>query len=172
MLKPILLGTALLFALPALAQTTKGAQGNGTATTTAEGDSAIDEEDEAATQSDGTASDRRMSTGTDAQGTTGANHNGMNHGTMNQGTAAQGGMSSGNSSGGNMSTGTMSRGTNSMGSMSGGSTSGGAMSGGAMSSSGNYGGMGGPAQGAGNYPPCSRTVTDSCIQTNERNRRR
>jgi hypothetical protein len=32
-------------------------------------------------------------------------------------------------------------------------------------------GMGGPAN-AGNYPPCSRTVTDSCIQTNERGMRR
>jgi hypothetical protein len=31
--------------------------------------------------------------------------------------------------------------------------------------------MGGPAE-AGNYPPCSRAVTDSCIQTNERGMRR
>ena len=35
-----------------------------------------------------------------------------------------------------------------------------------------YTGTGGPLQAAGSYPPCSRTVTDSCIQTNERGRRR
>jgi hypothetical protein len=32
-------------------------------------------------------------------------------------------------------------------------------------------GVGGPVE-AGNYPPCSRTVTDSCIQTYERGVRR
>jgi hypothetical protein len=32
-------------------------------------------------------------------------------------------------------------------------------------------GMSGPAT-AGNYPPCSRTITDSCIQTYERGVRR
>jgi hypothetical protein len=31
---------------------------------------------------------------------------------------------------------------------------------------------GGGMQGAGNYPVCSRTVTDSCIQTSGRARRR
>ncbi|HEX9931762.1 MAG TPA: hypothetical protein VGB08_02860 [Allosphingosinicella sp.] len=41
--------------------------------------------------------------------------------------------------------------------------------------SGAWTGTGSPAngsQGMRNYPPCSRTVTDSCIQTNERGMRR
>jgi hypothetical protein len=35
-----------------------------------------------------------------------------------------------------------------------------------------YTGMGGPTSASGNYPPCSRTMRDSCIQTNERGMRR
>jgi hypothetical protein len=69
---------------------------------------------------------------------------GTNHQGMNHGTTGQ--------------TGTITGGT-----MTGGA-SGGAMSGGTMS--------GGAMQGAQSYPPCSRTVTDSCIQTNERGRAR
>jgi len=44
---------------------------------------------------------------------------------------------------------------------------------GTMSGTGNTGmtGVGGPGE-ARNYPPCSRTVTDSCIQTYERGVRR
>jgi hypothetical protein len=74
----------------------------------------------------------------------------------NQGT---GSMNSGSS-------GSMSSGSMSDGSMSSGSMSSGSMSDGSMSS-----GTGGSAM-AGNYPPCSRSVTDNCMQTNERGTRR
>jgi hypothetical protein len=40
------------------------------------------------------------------------------------------------------------------------------------SGTGMSGGSAGGATSAGTYPPCSRTVTDSCIQTNERGKRR
>jgi opacity protein-like surface antigen len=46
---------------------------------------------------------------------------------------------------------------------------------GAGTASGAWSGSGGPPNGTQsmrNYPPCSRTVTDSCIQTNERGMRR
>lgn len=46
----------------------------------------------------------------------------------------------------------------------------GTMGQGTMGQSGSMG-MGGAGM-AGNYPPCSRTVTDRCIQTNERGMRR
>lgn len=68
----------------------------------------------------------------------------MNNGSMNQGNMSQGNMTQGNMTQGNMSQGNMSQG--------------------------NMAGMSGQA--AGNYPPCSRTVTDRCIQTYERGVRR
>ena len=153
MLKPILMASAMLLAIPALAQTTNSAQSSGTPTTTNDHDPTMEEDDAKAegaatvgTQANGGVRSSQTTTATDAnaQGTTGTNHQGMNHGTMNHGAAGQTGTTTG---------GTMSGGT------SGGTMSSGGMSGGAM----------GRAQ---SYPPCSRTVTDSCVQTNERGRRR
>jgi hypothetical protein len=156
MLKPILMAGAMLFAIPALAQST-GTQSSGTPTTTNDHDPTMEEDDATAegaatvgTQANGGIISSQTSTGADsnAQGTTGTNHQGMNHGTTGQTGTTTGGTMTGGASGGAMS----------------GGTPGGAMSGGTMS--------GGAMQGAQSYPPCSRTVTDSCIQTNERGRAR
>lgn len=211
MLKPILLGSAMLLALPALAQTTNGTQSSGTATTTNDHDPTMEEDDATAegaatvgTQANGGVRSSQTTTATDAdaQGTTGTmNHGTMNHGTMNHGTAAQAGTAQGTTGHGNMNHGTMNHGaagqagttgqsgmnhgtmnpgTGTQGSAAGGTMSGGTAGGGTMSgwsggtgnASGAYTGVGGPMQGARDYPPCSRTVTDSCIQLHERGRRR
>jgi hypothetical protein len=102
------------------------------------------------------------------QGTTGqsgtAGRSGMNQGTSGQGASGQ----SGTSGQGGMNHGGMNHGTSGQSGTSGHS----GMNHGAAGQSGAMTGVGGPMQAAGNYPPCSRTVTDSCIQTNERGRRR
>ena len=171
MLKPLLLGTAMLFALPALAQTSNGTQGSGTATTTNDHDPTMEEGNATAhgqatvgTQANGGVRSSQTTTNNgNAQGTAGTSHSGMSHGTMNQSTAGQAGtMSGGRSSG------AMSGDANAAGTMSGNTMSGGTMSGGSMSAA---SGVGGPLQAAGDYPPCSRTRTDSCIQTGARRRR-
>ncbi|HEY7808943.1 MAG TPA: hypothetical protein VIA98_01025 [Allosphingosinicella sp.] len=176
MLKPLLLGTAMLFALPALAQTSNGTQSSGTATTTndhdptmEEGNAAVQGQTTVGTQANGgVRSSQATTTNGNAQGTAGTSHSGMNHGTMNQSTAGQAGTMSGGRSSGAMSGDANAAGTMSGGTMSGGSMSGGTMSGGSMSGA---SGVGGPLQAAGNYPPCTRTRTDSCIQTGARRRR-
>jgi hypothetical protein len=180
MMKPILLGSALLFAIPALAQTTGGTQGSGTATTTSDHDPTMEADDAgvegAATTTSQVNGGIRSSTGNAGtaatQGSTGQDHSGMNHGSMNHGAAGQGTATTG----GTMSGGTTrsSTGSATMSGGNGGSMGTGSMGTGSMAGSGSgaYTGVGGPAQGAGSYPPCSRTRTDSCIQTNERGRRR
>jgi hypothetical protein len=190
MLKPILLGSALLLSIPALAQTT-GSTGNtgqnsGTPTTTNDHDPTMEDDAEGTTNATvGTQVNGGVtSSSTGAQGTTGStgNHSGMNHGTTGQGTTG----STGNHSG--MNHGTTGQGSTTGATRSGtatgitrsGSTTGGTMSGGMSSGGGMSGGQGmsgssamaGGGMQAGNYPPCSRTVTDQCIQTNERGRRR
>ena len=141
MLKQILLGSAMLMAIPAIAQTTgqTGAQ----TTTTQDHDPTMDDDATTNADSDGTVSTQvnggvnTTTTGTVPAQSGTAGQSGMNHGTMNHGT---------------MNHGTMNHG--------------------AAGTAGAMAGTGGPARAAGNYPPCSRTVTDSCIQTNERGRRR
>ncbi|HEX8578517.1 MAG TPA: hypothetical protein VF655_02845 [Allosphingosinicella sp.] len=182
MLRPLFLGTAMLFALPALAQTSNGTQSSGTATTTNDHDPTMEEGSATAqgqvtvgTQANGgVRSSQTTTTNGNAQGTAGTSHSGMNHGTMNQSTAGQAGTMSGGRSSGAMSGDANAAGTMSGGSMSGGGTmSGGSMSGGTMSGGSMSGasGVGGPLQAAGDYPPCTRTRTDSCIQTGARRRR-
>jgi len=159
MLKTILLGSALLFAIPALAQT-NGTQDSGTATTTNDHDPTMEDDGAAegttnagvSTQVNGGMTSSSTGTGTGAAATQAESHDAINHGNMDHGTAA------GTTSGGTMSAGTMSGGT-----MSGAN---GAQSGGASA------GAGGRMAAAGDYPACSRTRTDSCVQTNERGRRR
>jgi hypothetical protein len=207
MLKPILLGSALLLSIPALAQTTGGTAGQGTATTTNDHDPTMEDDATAqgtanatvATQVNGgtTSASTNTGAGADAPGTmndqpmqngTATSHQGMNHGTAAQGTTGHSGMNHGTASQGTtghsgMNHGTAaSQGATGHSGMNHGTAAGqGTMSGeGAMSGQGTMSGQagmsasgaGGPFQAARDYPPCSRTVTDSCIQTYERGRRR
>jgi hypothetical protein len=169
MLKTILLGGAMLLAIPALAQTTgtAGSQDSGTATTTNDHDPTVEEDDvvegtttTVTTQVDGGVnSSAGVATAADQPGT-------MNDKPMHDGVAtSHSDTGAGRTAEGATSHGTMNHGT---------ATTGTATSHGTM----NHGtatgttGVGGPYTAAKSYPPCSRTVTDSCIQTYERGRRR
>jgi hypothetical protein len=188
MLKPILLGSALLLSIPALAQTTggtAGTQGSGTATTTNDHDPTMEDDGTAegtanatvstqvngGTTSASTTAGTGAGTGADQPGTmndqpmqngTATSHQGMDHGTATtQGTTGHQGMNHGTAT---------TQGTTGQGAAGHtGMDHGTATTQGSMST---QTGMGGPDQAARNYPPCSRTVTDSCIQTYERGRAR
>jgi hypothetical protein len=166
MLKSILLGGAMLLAIPALAQTTgtTGVAQSGTATTTNDHDPTMDDSDTAAGNVNATVSTQvnggttsastgvGVSTQTNshqgmnhgAQGT--MTHQGMNHGTQGTTTTTHQGMNHGTMSGQTGTTGT-------------------------TGTTGAYTGVGGPYTPR-SYPICSRTITDSCMQAPGRRSRR
>ena len=147
MLKNLLLGGAMLIAVPALAQTagqtaTHGKH-QGTATTTNDHDPTVEDQDAARGNAQATVSTQvnggvnTPAAGVPAGTAAPPDMTGIN----TRGTIGQGGIVNG--------TATSHQGT-------------------ALPTGSAHGGTGGPLVAARNYPPCSRTVTDSCIQLHER----
>jgi hypothetical protein len=157
MLKPLLFGSAMILALPALAQTTNstggstsaGQSGSATGTTTNDHDPTMSDDNAQATGTTGMGSQVNGGTTTSSTGMrtgqtgTGMSNSGTTGGTSDWGTGA-----------GSASTGT--------------GTASGSWSSGA---SGSYAGRGGPEGGMRAYPPCTRSRTDSCTQMRGRSRR-
>ncbi|HEY0445705.1 MAG TPA: hypothetical protein VGD19_04555 [Allosphingosinicella sp.] len=144
--RPILLVSALALAVPALAQNSTTTDDMSRPAPT-EGMAAPDAQDR--TSPSMAPAQTPTSTGTDS--TTGS-HGTMEHGTMDHGTMGHGSAASSTST----STGTM----DTMSST--GTTTG--SSAGTMTGTSAATGVGGPDE-ARDYPVCSRTVTDSCVQT-------
>lgn len=152
MLKPLLFGTAMILALPALAQTTSstggstsaGQTGSATGTTTNDHDPTMSDDNAQATGTAGM--------GSQVNGGTTSLSTGMRTGQTGTG------MSTSGTAGGTSDWGT---GTGSTATGTGTGTASGSWSTGA---SGSYAGRGGPEGGMKSYPPCTRTRTDSCTQ--------
>ena len=156
MLKPLMLGGAMLLAIPALAQTTGSDSSvqSGTSTTTNDHDPMMED----GTMGTGTA-DANVSTQVNSGTTT---TTGAAVGT--QGSADQG-------MGQGMGQGTMTGQTGASGTMSTPGQGSAGWSGTAASGTGTYTGVGGPSAPR-DYPRCSATVRDSCTQVPGRRSRR
>ncbi|MFL6843329.1 MAG: hypothetical protein ACJ8ER_00420 [Allosphingosinicella sp.] len=162
MLKPVLLGGALLLAIPAFAQTTGSA---GTAAQDPVGTTTNDH-DPTFSGDPATTATATGTIGTQVNGGTTSSSPGMGVGATaqtdmhgcSQGAAASsaGSANSGGARGTAASTcGTMQHGS---------ATGSGTMTGSASTGTESYTGTGGPDTGARTYPPCTRTRTDNCRQ--------
>jgi hypothetical protein len=152
MLKTLLVGSAMLIALPALAQTTRT---TGSGTTSSPIGTTTNDHDPTPTGDVGMQGTGASTVGTQVNGGTTMGSPGVRTGQTTQGST----------------TGTESdwgaNGTTTSGSMTGSMSANGTSTTGAGAA---YTGRGGPMESARAYPPCTRTRTDSCTQMRGRRR--
>ncbi|HEY0412818.1 MAG TPA: hypothetical protein VGD66_06745 [Allosphingosinicella sp.] len=165
MLKPLLLGSAMLFAIPALAQTTSSSAS--TTNQTAVGSTSDGQDMTQSTADTGMRTGQTVqanagacSQGASASAAGSANRRGARGSVASSCGTAQGGMSGMGQSG----MGATAQGSTAGGSDWGSSGASGTASGTGTMATGSYTGQGGPDAGTRSYPPCTRTRTDNCRQ--------